>query len=57
MSGCILHSGVSYLDIASISRENGLKKYKRGKPENQGEWKLTPHLEIYKIYPKKYPIL
>ena len=51
MSGSILCPCVGYWDIASSSRGNE-KKYKRGKPETQGEWKLSPHLEISENYPK-----
>ena len=31
------------------------KKYKIWKPETQGEWKLSPHLENFQIIPKNIP--
>ena len=54
MAGCITYPGVDYWYIASSSREMD-KKYIRGKPETQGEWKLSLHLEIFDIYSKNTP--
>ena len=48
------HPGLIYWDMFRSSRE---KEEKRGKPETQGEWKMSPYIETSECSPKKHPML
>ena len=56
MAECIFQPGLGCWDIATSSWKKA-KKYKIGKPETQGEWKLSPHQEISENHSERYPML
>ena len=55
LKGCVFHSGLGFWDMVITSRGKA-KKGKEGKPETQGEWKMSLSPEIYRDLKKSHVV-